>query len=92
MHWQAHLSLEMEALVITTLSSLEQNTSAKPEHVDGDSICLHNCYMLIRHGHIIKQYELKKILFRNFHTSYIHSLEIQRIISGTKCIVRFFYS
>lgn len=60
-HWQAHLSFEMESLVIsTTLSSLEQNASDKPEHFGGDSICLLHCDMLIRHGHITKQYELKK--------------------------------
>ena len=69
-HWQAHLSFEMESLVIsTTLSSLEQNASDKPEHVGGESICFLHCDMLIRHGHITKQYELKKkMLLKNFHT------------------------
>jgi hypothetical protein len=76
-HWQAHLSLEMELLVISnTLSSLQQNASDKPEHVGGDSICSLHCDMLIQHGCITKQYELKKMLFRNYHTSYITSLEI----------------
>ena len=64
-HWQAHLSFEMESLVIsTTLSSLEQNASDKPEHVGEDSICFVHCDMPIQHGHITKQYELKKMLIK----------------------------
>ena len=60
-HWQAHLSFEMDSLVIsTTLSSLEQNASDKPEPVGGDSICFRHCDMPIQHGQITKQYELKK--------------------------------
>ena len=47
-HWQAHLSFEIESLVIsTTLSSLEQNAFDKPEHVGGESICFLHCEMLI---------------------------------------------
>ena len=47
-NWQAHLSFEMESLVIsTTLSSLEQNASDKQEHVGGDSIWFLHCDMPI---------------------------------------------